>query len=184
MTAYIYRRFIPTKAFLHCVSKTSHLWFAITLTYVNAFWYFLIFFVTNKVSNQKALCCATPNNLCFCTTWQNRETWKLLFFTRMLYQCIARIQPVASWFLRSFWLTIYTHGAVWLPKSCNQCTELGTVGGHTGNSGERKSRAPQQLDCVARTMHVHRCAVFLKEKMSSVICMIASDICWDSTISH
>ena len=31
-------------------------------------------------------------------------------------------------------------------------------------SGERKSREPQQLDCVARTMHVHQCAVFLKEQ--------------------
>jgi len=29
---------------------------------------------------------------------------------------------------------------------------------------ERKSREPQQLDCVACTMHVHQCAVFLKEK--------------------
>jgi len=35
--------------------------------------------------------------------------------------------------------------------------------------GERKSREPQQLDCVARTMHVHQCAGFLKEKMSSMI---------------
>jgi len=25
------------------------------------------------------------------------------------------------------------------------------------------------LDCVACTMHVHQCAVFLKEKMSSVM---------------
>jgi len=29
---------------------------------------------------------------------------------------------------------------------------------------ERKSRKPQQLDCVARTLHMHQCAVFLKEK--------------------
>jgi len=33
---------------------------------------------------------------------------------------------------------------------------------------KRKSRALQQLNCVARTMHVHQCAVFLKEK--NVIC--------------
>jgi len=39
---------------------------------------------------------------------------------------------------------------------------------------ERKSRPPQQLDCVACTMH--QCSVFLKEKMSSVMCSIASDI--------
>jgi len=35
-------------------------------------------------------------------------------------------------------------------------------------SGERKWRASQQLDCVARTMHAHQGAVFLKEK--NVIC--------------
>ena len=42
---------------------------------------------------------------------------------------------------------------------------------------ERKLTELQQLDCVACTMHVHQCAVFLKEKMSSVMCLIASDIC-------
>ena len=31
-----------------------------------------------------------------------------------------------------------------------------------------------QLDCVTHTMHL--CAVFLKEKMSSVECLIASNI--------
>ena len=39
----------------------------------------LIFFgtnVTDKVGNQKTLYCATSNNLCFCTTWQNAETRK------------------------------------------------------------------------------------------------------------
>ena len=39
----------------------------------------LIFFgrnVTDKVGNQNTLYYATSNNLCFCTTWQNLETWK------------------------------------------------------------------------------------------------------------
>jgi len=46
----------------------------------------LIFFgrnATNKVSSQKTFYCATPNNLCFCTTWQNRNT-KIAFFTRCI----------------------------------------------------------------------------------------------------
>jgi len=33
--------------------------------------------VTDKVGNRKTLYCATSNNLCFCTTWQNVETRKL-----------------------------------------------------------------------------------------------------------
>jgi len=39
----------------------------------------LIFFgrnVTDKVGNQKTPYYATSNNLCFCTAWQNAETWK------------------------------------------------------------------------------------------------------------
>ena len=42
---------------------------------------------------------------------------------------------------------------------------------------EKSMSALQQFDCVAGAMHVHRCAVFMKEKMSSVMCLIASDIC-------
>jgi len=43
--------------------------------------------------------------------------------------CIATIQPVAAWFLQSFWLTTHTHAALWLPKSYNQCIQLAAVGG-------------------------------------------------------
>ena len=42
----------------------------------------LIFFgrnVTDKVGNQKTRYYATSNNLCFCTTCQNGETWKSHF---------------------------------------------------------------------------------------------------------
>jgi len=35
--------------------------------------------VTDKVGNQKMLYYATSNNLCFCTTCQNGETWKSHF---------------------------------------------------------------------------------------------------------
>ena len=130
----------------------------ITLTHVNGFWYFFGRNVTDKVGSQKTLYFAASNNLCFCTTWQNVNT-KMAFFTQMLYLCIARIQPVARclmWFLQSCWLTTHAHAAVWLPKSSNQCAQLGAVGEH--GSEERKSRALQQLDCVACTRH--QCIVF------------------------
>jgi len=35
------------------------------------------FDVNDKVSNQKTLYYAISNNNCFCTTWQNEETWRL-----------------------------------------------------------------------------------------------------------
>jgi len=100
-----------------CLKKTSHLWLAITLTHMNGFWYFFGRNVTDKVYNQKMLYCATLNNLCFCTTWQNGETWKSHFHSVGLS---------------------YTHNALssW------------------------------------------------KKKLSSVMCLIASNICWDSKISY
>jgi len=159
--------------------KTSHLWFAITLAHVNAFWYFGRL-VIDKVSNQKMLYCATSNNLNFCTTWQNGETQKSHFFTQMLYQCIARIQPVAPWFLQSFWLATHTL----LYDSLNLVINVfssGLLGG--GMVQEKGSWEHCSVCTVACTMHVHQCAVFLK-KMSSVMCLIACNICWDSTISH
>jgi len=49
------------------------------------------------------------------------------------------------------------------------------------NAETRKSRISLSW-IVLHTMHL--CAIFLKEKMSSVMCLIASNICWDSKISH
>jgi len=43
----------------------------------------------------------------------------------MLHSCIISIQP-AAWF-QSFWLTTHTFAAVWFPKSCDQCVQLGAV---------------------------------------------------------
>ena len=102
----------------------------------------------------------------------------------MLYQCISRIQPVASWFLQSFWLTTHTHAAVWLPKSCNQCVQF--------SSGlleawfrrkEVESAAVVGLCCMHNACAPMRCC--LKEKeISSVVCLIASNICWDGIVRY
>jgi len=59
----------------------------------------------------------------------------------MLCQCIASIQLVAPWFLQSFWLTTHTHAALWLPKTCYQCVQLGTVGGMVQEKGSRQRRS-------------------------------------------
>jgi len=42
---------------LHRVSKTSHLWFAITLTHVNGFWHFLSEMLPIKSATKDALQC-------------------------------------------------------------------------------------------------------------------------------
>jgi len=81
---------------------------------------------TDKIRNQKTLYCATSNNLCFCTIWQNGETRKLHFHSSaVLLQC----QNSSSRCLISSIFFTHTHAALWLSKSCNQCAQYRTVGG-------------------------------------------------------
>jgi len=57
----------------------------------------LIFFgrnVTDKVSNQKTLYYTTLSNLCFCTTWKNREMQKSHFHSVGLCYTHNAIAPV------------------------------------------------------------------------------------------
>jgi len=140
--------------------KMSHLWFAITLTHVNAFLYFFGRNVTDKVSNQKTLY-MPPQLMCDSALPGKPGKLKMHFFTQMLYQCIARIQPVDPWFFQSFWLTTHTHVGVWLPKSCNQCVQFGLLGAWFRRTEVESATA---IGLCSRPMHVHQCAVFLKEK--------------------
>jgi len=80
-----------------CLKKTSHLWLAITLTHMNGFWHVFGRNVTDKVGNQKTLYYATSNNLCFCTTWQNVETWKS-HFTQL--DCVTHTMHLCGIFLK------------------------------------------------------------------------------------
>ena len=66
-------------AFIHRVSKNVS---PLACYNFDAREWILIFFgrnVTDKVGNQNTLYYATSNNLCFCTTCQNGETWKSHF---------------------------------------------------------------------------------------------------------
>jgi len=126
--------------------------------------------------------CATPNSLCFCTTWQNGEHENRIFFTQMLYQCITRNQLVAAWFLQSFWLTNHTHAIVWLPKSCNQCVRLGAVGDMVQEKGSWE-RCSSWTVLHAQRMCTKALSSWTKQ-MSSAMCLSASNICWASKISH
>jgi len=73
-----------------------------------------------------------------------------------------------------FWLTTPTHAAVglWLPKSCNHCIQHGAVGGMAQAKGSRERCSSWTVLYTQRT-----CALSSwKKKMSSVMCLIASDI--------
>jgi len=136
--------------------------------------------VTNKVSNQKTLYCATQITCASAVPGNTGKHEKTFFFTQMLHQCIARIQLVAPWFLQSFWLKTYTHAAVWLPKSCNQCSGLLAA---WFRRKEIESAAAIGL-CCTHNACAPMCCLPERNKMSSVMCLTASDICWDSKISH
>ena len=120
------------------------------------------------IHNQKTIYCATPNNLCFCTTWQNVETWESHFFhsNAVLVHCQNSTSPslISSVFL--------THDSY--SRCCMTPYILSSMHSAWGccgyGLGERKLM-PQQLDCVAFTMHVHQCAVFLKEKNCHLWCV-------------
>ena len=65
-----------------------------------------------------------------------------------IFHSNARIEPVAAWFLQSVWLMTHTHAAVWLPKSRNQCVQLGAVVGAWFRRNELDSAAAVGLCCM------------------------------------
>jgi len=87
-----------------------------------------IFFGRNAVPIKYAIkrrFTTPPQTTCASALPGKTGNTKRAFFTQVLYYCIARIQPVAAWFLQSFWLSTHTHAAV----SCNQRVQFGAIGG-------------------------------------------------------
>ena len=133
---------------------------------------------------QEMLCYATSNNLCFCTTWQNGKHENCIF-TRCISGILVHWQNSTSCCCCLTSSFFDSRLIVMLPYDSLTLVINAFSSGCWGHgSGKRKSTALQQLYCVARTMHVHQCAIFLKEKMSSVMCLIASNLSWDCKISH
>ena len=143
--------------------KTSHLWFVITFLHRNAFWYFL-------VSIQKMLYCATSNNVCFCTTWQNGETQKSHFFTQMLYQNSTSCSLISSVFFDS-WLILTL-----LYDSLNLVINALSLGLLQGSMVQEKGN----WECCSSWTVLSS----WKKKMSSVICLVGSNNCLYSKIAH
>jgi len=115
--------------------------------------------------------------LCFYTTWQKRGNTKIAFSLKC---CISVFPEINQTLLNLFNLFDSQLVLTVLYDSLDLVINAFRSGmlGEGYGLGERKSRAPRQLDCVARTVRVHQCALFLKEKkLSSVMCLIASNIC-------
>ena len=81
--------------YIHCVSKKDIPPLACyNSDALNGFWYFFGRNVTDKVGNQKTLYYATSINLCFCTTWQNGETWNENHIFHSTGLCYTHNAPV------------------------------------------------------------------------------------------
>jgi len=94
--------FLAASQYTPRLRKTSHLWFAITLTHVNGFWYFFDRTVTDEVSNERTLYCATSNNLCFCTTWQSGKHKNCILSLAVIVHCQ---NSTSRWLISSIFLT-------------------------------------------------------------------------------
>jgi len=106
----------------------------------------LIFFgrnITDKVSSEKTLYCATSNNLCFCTTGKCGNM-KIAFFTQM-QEFNQSLLDFFNLFKSRLILTLLYDS-------------LNLVINAFSSRLKEMPRVLQQLDCTACT--VHQCAVF------------------------
>jgi len=124
----------------------------------------LIFFgknVTDKVSKQTTLYCATSNNLCFCTTWQNGETRKSAFSLKCCISALPEFnQSLLDFFSRFDSRLILTL----LHDSLDLVVNAFSLDCWGRGLRERKSREPQQLDCVVITQVHHALSSWNKKK--------------------
>jgi len=67
--------------------------------------------------------------------WDKTQSTELLGLFICVHCTVVRF---AAWVRQYFWLTTHPHAAVWLHKSCNQCVQLGAVGGMVQEKGSRE----------------------------------------------
>ena len=88
----------------------------------------------NKVSNQKTLYYVTSNNLCLCTVWKNGKTQKLHFSLKCCISALLEFNQLLDFFNRFHSRLTLTL----LYESCNQCAQLGAIGGMIQEKGSRE----------------------------------------------
>jgi len=130
--------------------------------------------VTHKVSNQTTLYCATSNNLCFCTIWQNGKTRKSHFSLKC---CISALPQCNQSLLDFFKLSDSRLTLTLLYDSLNlviNAFSSAMLGGMVQEKGV-ESAAAVALCCTHNACAPMHC--FPERKLSSVMWFIASSIC-------
>jgi len=121
----------------------------------------------SKVSNQTTLYYVTSNNLCFCTTWQNRETQKLYFHPNaVLVHCQKSTNRCCFNLVDSRLILALLYDFL---NIVINVFSSGLSGEWFRRKEVESATAVGLLDYVARTMHVHQCVVFMKEKKLSCV---------------
>jgi len=142
--------------------KTSHLWYAITLTHVYTFWYFW-----QKKQSKNALFTVPPQVTC--ASALPGKTWK---HENRIFHSNSVSVHCQSWTSRSLissvFMTHRSYGVVWLPKSCNQCVQLVAVMGAWFRRNEVESAAAVALCWTHNACAPMRCLPERK-KISSVM---------------
>jgi len=163
--------------FLHCVAKNVPPLVCYRPNF-DARERILIFFgrnLTDKVSNQTTFYYVASNNVCFCTTKQNGEHENRIFYSNVVS---VHCQKAAS---RSLISSVFlTHDSY--SCCCRPIPKSGLLGAMVQEKGSRQRRSSWTV-FHAQCMCTNALSSW-KKKMSSVMCLIASNICWDGKISH
>jgi len=144
---------------------------AITLTYVNASWYFLAEIVTDKASNQKTLYYATPNNLCFCTAWKTGKHKNRIFSLKC---CISTLKKSRTDYLNSNSLFDSQFILTLLYDFLNLVINAFSSGLLGAWFRIKEVESAAAVDCLARTMHV--CTNALSSWKKNVICNVFDSV--------
>jgi len=147
-------RTIENGAMYTVSQKTSHLWLAVTLTYVNGFWYFLAQMLPIKSATKRHFTMPHQLTCAFALPGKTEKRENCIF-----PQCCISALPEFNQLLDFFNLFDSRLILTLLYDSLSLVINAFSYRKYWGHrSGERKSIALQQLDCVART--THQCAVF------------------------
>jgi len=130
--------------------KTSRLRLAITLTYVNGFPYFLSEILQMKCAIKRCFTtplqttCASAKSALPDKTGKNENT--IFHSNAALVHCQ---NSTCCCLISSISLThnSYSLCCIWLPKSCNRCTQLGAVEGMVQEKGNQQHYSSWTVLC-------------------------------------
>ena len=144
--------------------KTTLLWFAITSTSINRFWYFLAGMLPRKKEVKRYFIFPPHLTSASALPGKTRKHENRIFFTQMLYYCFSRVQPVAALFFQFYWLETHIVADIDSLNLIINWVQLWPVGGIAQEKWSWEFCAAAVELCYAHHALVHARAVSLKGK--------------------